>query len=68
FGLLISQRPRMLDICPAIDFSIFISLGIFKVVLLFNYQFSFLFLPKQLIYYTSFRFVCQEFFIFLFDF
>ena len=39
FGLLISQRPRMLDICPAINFSIFISLGIFKVVLLFNCQF-----------------------------
>ena len=38
FGLLISQRPRMLDFCPPIDCSIFISLGIFKVVLLFNYQ------------------------------
>ena len=39
FGLLISQRPRMLDFCPLIEFSIFISLGIFKVVLLFNYQY-----------------------------
>jgi len=66
FGLLISQRPRMLDTCPSIVFSIFISLGIFKVVLLFNYQ-CFLFLSKQLVYYISFRFVCQELFVFIFQ-
>ncbi|MBS4932959.1 MAG: hypothetical protein KH020_16935, partial [Clostridiales bacterium] len=51
FGLLISQRPRMLDIRPAIDFSIFISLGIFKVVSLFNYQFSFVSLETAYLLY-----------------
>ena len=56
FGLLISQRPRMLDTCPPIDFSIFISLGIFKVVSLFNYQFSFVsFETACLLYLICFR-------------
>ena len=49
------------------------SLGMFKVVLLFNYQFSrmwkyfftFLFLSKQLVYYIFFIFFCQELFYFV---
>ena len=66
FGLLISQRPRMLDTCPLIDFSIFISLGIFKVVSLFNYQFSFCLFRNSLFIISHFVLFVKNFFSFLF--
>ena len=64
FGLLISQRPRMLDTCPLIDFSIFISLGIFKVVSLFNYQFSFYLFRNSLFIISHFVLFVKNFFHF----
>ena len=66
FGLLISQRPRMLDFCPPIDCSIFISLGIFKVVLLFNYQCFVCFFRNSLFIISYLFFLVKNFFIFLF--
>ena len=64
FGLLISQRPRMLDFCPPIDCSIFISLGIFKVVLLFNYQCFVCFFRNSLFIISYLFFLVKNFFIF----
>ena len=66
FGLLISQRPRMLDFRPPIEFSIFISLGIFKVVLLFNYQCFVCFFRNSLFIISYLFFLVKNFFIFLF--
>ena len=68
FGLLISQRPRMLDTCPPIDFSIFISLGIFKVVSLFNYQFSFVSFEIAYLLYLIYSILSRTFFIFFYFF